>query len=205
MVFQESSLHQDLKSTTTRPDRLVGRSNVGFWRYLSFYVMIGVCIGAFLVTLLQYIGNTKALYGSQDKLRSRRSMAAHSILSSSVANNNKTQQRRRTLPLHGSNRINTSPDISKTAPNSGFRRLGRPYVISLEHRTDRMEKFTRGMADAGITNFTVIPGVPHKCPQLGVTLAHVAWHWTAYVNKTLVQRTRLSCGLFWTTTWTAPP
>lgn len=59
------------------------------------------------------------------------------------------------------------------APSSGFQRLGRPFVISMEHRTDRMASFTREMAKVDITNITVVPGVPHECGRLGVTVAHI--------------------------------
>jgi hypothetical protein len=172
MVDKVTGLCKDLESTTTGPARLAGRSNADSRRYLSFHMLIG----AFLMALLQFFGNA-TFNESQGMLSHCHGMAVqHSILPSGVAYNNTSQRKRCTLPSHGKPKINMSPDINinNTSPNSGFRRLGRSFVITLEHRTDRMTNFTRGMADVGVTNFTVIPGVPHKCPQLGVTLAHVA-------------------------------
>jgi hypothetical protein len=58
--------------------------------------------------------------------------------------------------------------------DSGLSRLGRPFVINMEHRADRIQAFSKGMADVGVTNITVVRGVPHECPKLGLTLSHVA-------------------------------
>ena len=72
-----------------------------------------------------------------------------------------------TAPATGPGEDNQPP------PVSGFGHLGRPFVINMEHRTDRMAAFTQRMTEAGITNVTVVRGVPHECGQLGLTLAHI--------------------------------
>ena len=59
------------------------------------------------------------------------------------------------------------------APPTGFAKLGRAFVINLERRTDRMATFMETAAGAGITNVTVVRGVPHECGLLGLTLAHI--------------------------------
>ena len=91
------------------------------------------------------------------------------------------------LTLHSATRsgLRKVTDLSHDQRNvTGLQRLGRPFVINLEHRADRMGAFTRRMDAVGITNITVIRGVPHKCGQLGLTLAHItalqqcwASHW----------------------------
>ena len=57
--------------------------------------------------------------------------------------------------------------------SSTFVKLGRAFVINLERRTDRMATFMETAAGAGITNVTVVRGVPHECGLLGLTLAHI--------------------------------
>ena len=73
----------------------------------------------------------------------------------------------------GSTAPATGPGEDNQQPVSGFGRLGRPFVINMEHRTDRMAAFTQRMTEAGIINVTVVRGVPHECGQLGLTLAHI--------------------------------
>ena len=60
-----------------------------------------------------------------------------------------------------------------SAPPTGFAKLGRAFVINLERRTDRMATFMETAAGAGITNVTVVRGVPHECGALGLAIAHV--------------------------------
>ena len=58
-------------------------------------------------------------------------------------------------------------------PPTGFAKLGRPFVINLERRTDRMVSFMETAAHVGITNVTVVRGVPHECGALGLAIAHI--------------------------------
>jgi hypothetical protein len=77
----------------------------------------------------------------------------------------RTQRRHATLAVSRSPRAQTA--------SSSFAKLGRPFVINLERRTDRMASFMETAAHVGITNVTVVRGVPHECGLLGLTLAHI--------------------------------
>ena len=56
---------------------------------------------------------------------------------------------------------------------TGFARFDRVFVINLEQRTDRLASISKTAASVGITNFTVVRGVPHPCGALGCALAHI--------------------------------
>ena len=62
---------------------------------------------------------------------------------------------------------------AKPVDGRGMNRLGRAYVINLEHRRDRLANFTQVAASLNINNYTIVQGVQHECGELGVALAHI--------------------------------
>lgn len=58
-------------------------------------------------------------------------------------------------------------------PAAGFGRFDRVYIINLVKRADRLASISATAASVGVTNFTVVRGVPHTCGALGCALAHI--------------------------------
>lgn len=65
-----------------------------------------------------------------------------------------------------------APIISEMR-STGFGRFDRVYVINLEKRADRLASISATAASIGVTNFTIVRGVPHTCGALGCALAHI--------------------------------
>jgi hypothetical protein len=47
------------------------------------------------------------------------------------------------------------------------------YIINLVKRADRLASISATVASVGVTNFTVVRGVPHACGALGCALSHI--------------------------------